>query len=245
LLAAFTLLGSIWFLALYLQNIAGYGPVAAGVRTLPLTVTTLIVAPMAGKIATRRGPVPVLAVGLVVTAAAFAALARVNTGTGYGYLAAALLALGAGLALVLPTAVAVMLDGVAPDRAGVAAGLATMSRQAGGALGLAVLATIGARLAVSDFHDLLPASPDLDDLVSGGRVQLIGRLAGQSARDAATAGFLHGFSTVMEAAAAVTLLALAAALRTGRNHHMRRPSDVAASHPTTAAPPDAVPARRR
>src|SRR3954468_8446331 len=137
-LASFTLLGSIWFLTLYLQNVAGYGAVAAGVRTLPLTVTTLIVAPIAGKIATRRGPVPVLAVGLVVTGAAFAALAQVDTGTGYGYLAAALLTLGAGLALVLPTAVAVMLDGVAPDQAGVAGGLATMARQAGGALGLAV-----------------------------------------------------------------------------------------------------------
>src|SRR3954470_3178321 len=242
-LASFTLLGSIWFLTLYLQNIAGYSAVAAGVRTLPLTVTTLIVAPIAGKIATRRGPVPVLVVGLVVTGAAFAALARVNTGTGYGYLVAAPLALGAGLALVLPTAVAVMLAGVAPDRVGVAAGLATMSRQAGGALGLAVLATVGGRLAVTNFHQLLSAPPELDDLVSGGRVQLIGQLAGQSARDAATAGFLHGFSTVMEAASAVTLLALAAALRTGGDHHMSRPSDVAASHPTTATPTDAVPAR--
>src|SRR4051812_17255421 len=203
-LASFTLLGSIWFLTLYLQNVAGYGAVAAGIRTLPLTVTTLVVAPIAGKIATRRGPVPVLAVGLVVTGVAFAALAQVDTGTGYGYLAAALLVLGAGLALVLPTAVAVMLDGVAPDRAGVTAGLATMSRQAGGALGLAVLATVGGRLAVTGFHDSVPASPDLDDLVSGGRVQLIGRLARPSAQDAATPRLLHGFSTLMWAAAAGT-----------------------------------------
>jgi len=243
--ASFTLLGSIWFLTLYLQNIAGYGAVAAGVRTLPLTVTTLIVAPIAGKIATRRGPLPVLAVGLAVSSAAFAALAQVNTDTGYGYLAAALLVLGAGLALVLPTAVAAMLDGVAPDRVGVAAGLATTSRQAGGALGLAVLATVGGRLAVTNFHQLLPAPPELDDLVSGGRVQLIGRLAGQSAQAAATAGFLHGFSIVMWSAAAVTVLALTAALRIGRDQRANEASDVAASIPTLAMPRTAVPARRR
>src|SRR4051812_41007933 len=243
--ASFTLLGSIWFLTLYLQNIAGYGAVAAGVRTLPLTVTTLIVAPIAGKIATRRGPLPVLAVGLAVSSAAFAALAQVNTDTGYGYLAAALLVLGAGLALVLPTAVAAMLDGVAPDRVGVAAGLATTSRQAGGALGLAVLATVGGRLAVTNFHQLMPAPPELDDLVSGGRVQLIGRLAGQSAQAAATAGFLHGFSIVMWSAAMVTVLALTAALRIGRDQRANEASDVAASIPTLAMPRTAVPARRR
>jgi hypothetical protein len=187
----------------------------------------------------------VLAVGLAVTAAAFAALARVDTGTGYGYLAAALLTLGAGLALVLPTAVAVMLDDVDPDQAGVAGGLATMSRQAGGALGLAVLATVGGRLAVTDFHQLLPAPPDLDDLVAGGRVQLIGQLAGQPARDAATAGFLHGFSVVMWAAAAVTVLALAAAERIGRHQQTNGPGDAGAGRHGTATPPTAVPALRR
>src|SRR3954453_2675855 len=244
-LASFTLLGSIWFLTLYLQNVAGYGAVAAGVRTLPLTVTTLIVAPIAGKIATRRGPAPVLAVGLAVTAAAFAALARVDTGTSYGYLAAALLTLGAGLALVLPTAVAVMLDGVDPGQSGVAGGLGTMSRQAGGALGLAVLATVGGRLAVPHLHPVLPAAPQPGELVAGGRVQLIGQLAGQPARDAATAGFLHGFSTVMWAAAAVTVLALAAAARIGRDQQTNGPSDAGASRPRTATPLTAVPVLRR
>lgn len=216
-LASFALLGVGWFMTPYLQNVAGYGAVAAGVRTLPLTITTLFLAPGAGKIAVRKGPVPVLSVGLTLTIVATIAMTRVGPATGYGYLASTLFALGAGLALALalPTATSLMLEGVRPYQIGVASGVAAMSRQVGGASGLAVLATTGGRTAVADLHQRVAVSHQIDDLVSGGQVSTVGRTAGADVRDAATSAFLYGFTAAMWVAAAAVAVGFGLALRLG------------------------------
>lgn len=211
-LVSFALLGTIWFLTIYLQNVAGYSSVAAGVRILPLTVTTLFVAPVAGKVAVRRGQLPVLLAGLLLTLVSLVALTRLQVTTGYGYLAVGLVGLGVGLAMVLPTAVSVVVEDQSAEQVGVASGAATMARQVGGAFGLAVLATVGGRVASDRFHHLVAAPRALDDLVSVGQIQLIGRLAGEPARQAASVAFLSGFTTVMWAAAAAVVLAIPAAL---------------------------------
>ncbi|MDQ1482401.1 MAG: hypothetical protein QOF35_477 [Actinomycetota bacterium] len=211
-LASFALLGTIWFLTLYLQNVAGYSAVAAGVRTLPLTMTTLFVAPIAGKISATRGPRPVLILGLFLTLLALSALTQFHRNSPYGYLAGALATLGVGLAMVLPTCVSIVVDRVDPDEIGVISGAATMARQIGGALGLAVLATFGSRVATASFHQSIAVPNTYDDLVTGGRVRLLGHLAGDQVQAAATNAFLHGFTTVMWAAAGAVALALVAAL---------------------------------
>jgi predicted MFS family arabinose efflux permease len=211
-LASFALLGTIWFLTLYLQNVAGYSAVAAGVRTLPLTMTTLFVAPIAGKVSSTRGPRPVLILGLFLTLGSLVALTQFHPDSEYGYLAGALAALGVGLAMVLPTCVSIVVDRVDPDEIGVISGAATMARQIGGALGLAVLATLGSRVATASFQQSIAAPNAFDDLVTGGRVRLLGHLAGEQMQAAATNAFLHGFTTVMWAAAGAVALAFGAAL---------------------------------
>jgi EmrB/QacA subfamily drug resistance transporter len=211
-MASFALLGTIWFLTLYLQNVAGYSAVAAGVRTLPLTMTTLFVAPIAGKVSATRGPRPVLILGLFLALGSLVALTQFHPDTQYGYLAGALAALGVGLAMVLPTCVSIVVDRVDPEEIGVISGAATMARQMGGALGLAVLATLGSRVATASFHQSIAAPNAFDDLVTGGRVRSLGHLAGEQMQAAATNAFLHGFTTVMWAAAGAVALALGAAL---------------------------------
>jgi EmrB/QacA subfamily drug resistance transporter len=210
-LTSFALFGAIFLISLYLQDVRGYSAVQAGVRMLPLTLTTLIVAPVAGKVVARRGPDGVLIGGLVLTGSATLSLTQLTTDSGYGVFALQLCALGVGLALALPTVVSMALSRVSADRVGIASGLVTMSRQFGGALGLAVLATLGSNVAAASFqHQTGIAS--LRALVAGGQIDTVRRLAGAHAAAAAIQAFIDGFTAAMWLATATMVVALLIAI---------------------------------
>jgi MFS family permease len=211
LLASFALFGAIFLISLYLQDVRGYSAIAAGVRMLPLTLTTLFVAPTAGRIAARWGATRVLLVGLLLTGAATASLTRLGAGSGYGWFCLRLALLGTGLALALPTVVAMVMNQVPDGQAGTGSGVVTMSRQFGGALGLAVLASVGSRVTGDAFvHRTALAA--LRGLAAGGQIVQVRHLAGAPAAAAATTSFLDGFTTAMWIATAAVALALAAAV---------------------------------
>ena len=233
ILASFALFGTIFLVSLYLQDIRGYSAVQAGVRMLPLTLTTLFVAPTAGKIAARWGSTGVLLAGLTLTGLATASLTQLGVHSGYGWFGIRLAVLGTGLALALPIVVAMLINRVPADRVGVGSGLVTTSRQFGGALGLAVLASIGSRVAGDAFeHRTTLAS--LRSLAAGGQIDDVRRLAGAPAAAAATQSFLDGFTAVMwlaTAAVAVGLLVAVALTQAGR----RVAAPAEAITPATAA----------
>jgi len=243
LLASFALFGAIFLVSLYLQDVLGYTAVQAGVRMLPLTLTTLVVAPLAGRVAVRRGPAGVLLAGLVLTCAATISLTRLGTGSGYGWFGARLALLGIGLALALPTVVALIINRVPADRAGVASGLATMSRQFGGALGLAVLASLGSRVG-GDYFIRRTGLTAVRGLVAGGQISDVRRLAGAHAAAIASQSFLHGFTAAMWIAAAAVGTALVIALAAARARGGLAVAGPAIGAPSAPATPsqDATPA---
>jgi len=145
LLIAGGLFGTFFFNTLYLQGTLGYSPLEAGLAFVPITLGVIVAAGLAARIAERVGVRPVLSVGLLIAAAGLMLLTQVSVGGSYladvlpGSL---LLALGIGSAFV-PLTIAATAN-VPDGDAGLASGILNTSQQIGGALGLAVLATLAA-----------------------------------------------------------------------------------------------------
>jgi EmrB/QacA subfamily drug resistance transporter len=142
LLLTFSLFGVLFFLALYLQRVHGYSPVETGVRTLPLTATIVLAAPLGGFVTARLGPRPPLVAGMALLGGGLLGLSGLHPHSSYIALAPWLFMLGLGIGLV-QTAATETVVGNAPVRlAGVAGGLQQTALQIGGALGTAVLGAV-------------------------------------------------------------------------------------------------------
>jgi EmrB/QacA subfamily drug resistance transporter len=138
-----SLFSMFFFISLYMQQVLDYSAIKAGLSYLPLALTIILTAAVASQLVTRVGFKPVLAAGMVFIAAGLVWFSQVSVGGGFvsDILGPSLLAAaGLGLAFVPQTIAAV--SGVAEREAGLASGLINTSQQVGGALGLAVLATI-------------------------------------------------------------------------------------------------------
>jgi EmrB/QacA subfamily drug resistance transporter len=136
---AFAALAGFLFLnTLYLQEVRGYSALHAGVLTLPMAAMTVLLAPLAGRIVAARGPrLPTVVAGIATTAAGIM-LARLARDTSFGYLVLSYVVFGIGSGLVNAPITNTAVSGMPRTQAGVAAGIASTSRQVGAALGVAV-----------------------------------------------------------------------------------------------------------
>ncbi|HET6173803.1 MAG TPA: MFS transporter [Gaiellales bacterium] len=208
-LIGFAMFGIIYFLTLYLQNVRGYSAIESGVRTLPMTVMVILVAPIAGKLSARIGPRPLMAGGMLIMSLGLASLTRLSIDASYWtVIFPSFVCVGAGIAMSMPTTTGVAMGSVDPTRAGIASGVINSSRQVGGALGVAVLGSIAATVASSRWADNAPAAlhgQRFNSLVVGGQVAPIGKFAGANARLAASNAFIDGVTTAMTVGAALAL----------------------------------------
>ncbi|MDW5594576.1 DHA2 family efflux MFS transporter permease subunit [Conexibacter stalactiti] len=139
----FGVFGSIFLLAQFFQTAQGYGPLEAGLRTLPWTGVTMIVAPLAGIYSDRIGSRPLMATGLALQAGALTWLAIVSApDVAYSSLLVPFVMAGAGMALVFAPAANAVLSSVRTSEAGQASGATNTIREIGGVLGVSVLSTV-------------------------------------------------------------------------------------------------------
>ena len=144
-LVASGLFAMFFFNTLYIQRVLGYGPLGAGLAFLPFTAGIMVSAGFASKFTPRLGVRPVAIGGMIVTIAGMMLLTRISVGGSYAsdvLPALVLTALGLGAVFVPLTLVAT--TGLENEDQGLASGIFNTSQQIGGALGLAILASLAA-----------------------------------------------------------------------------------------------------
>jgi EmrB/QacA subfamily drug resistance transporter len=135
--------GAIFLISQFFQTAQGLGPFEAGARTLPWTGMPMIVAPLAGVLATRFGTRPVMAAGMAFQAIGLGWMALVfEASVPFTELIAPFALTGIGMALVFPTAPEAVLSAVRARDTGKASGATNAIREVGAVMGVAVLASV-------------------------------------------------------------------------------------------------------
>lgn len=165
------LLGSVWialffFLPLYQQQVLGSSPLATGAGQLPLAGANMLGATLAPRISRRIGGPATVTAALLTEAAGLMWLSRISAHGSYlTDLLGPCVLVGLGLSIAFVQLTALAVDGVPREDAGLAGGLVNTTRQVGGAIGLAALAT----LAGSVTAHASTRQPPLEALTAGYR----------------------------------------------------------------------------
>src|SRR5579859_4288621 len=142
-----SLYGSTFFLAQFLQTAQGYGPLGAGLRLLPWTLSLSIVAPTVGFFINRVGERTLAVCGLLLQAIGMAWIALVaRPDLPYIELVVPLIITGCGASMVIPTTQNAVMGSVAANEIGKASGTFNMLRQLGAAFGVAILGAVFAAI---------------------------------------------------------------------------------------------------
>jgi EmrB/QacA subfamily drug resistance transporter len=139
-ICAFAALGGFLLVnQLYLQDVRGFSPLLAGVYTLPMAAMTAVCSPLSGRLVATRGTRPSLIGAGAGIAAAGLILAHITATTAPIILVASYILFGMGFGLVNAPITNSTVSGMPRTQAGVAAGVASTSRQVGSSLGVAVI----------------------------------------------------------------------------------------------------------
>jgi EmrB/QacA subfamily drug resistance transporter len=231
ILGVFALFGTIFFITLYLQQVHGLSPVAAGVRLLPMTAIFTVSSPLGGMLTQRFGPRVPLMLGMLFTSGAMFGMSRIGVDAPYGHIWPWFVLIGLAFGCILTAGTEAIVGNAPVHLAGVAGGLQQTAFQAGGVLGTSVLGTIlSARVGDVLFGRLTgaglpaPAARQLagaKDFIAQGVAPVRPGTPAPVAHAITTGShlaFMDGFQTAMSVAAVVALVAALAALlvRRGR-----------------------------
>ena len=134
--------GFLFLLSLYLQEVRGLSPLIAGCCTLPLAVMTVILAPLSGRLVGSHGPrLPLLMAGTLLTLGGLL-LVPMTAHESFVWLILTITVFASGFGLVNAPITNTAVSGMPRERAGVAAAIASTSRQVGAALGVAVVGSV-------------------------------------------------------------------------------------------------------
>jgi len=221
-LGVFVTFGVFVFVAQYLQLVRDLSPLEAGLWMLPWALAFVAGSTLTPAIVRRVRPGLVIAGGLALAAIGFGLLAQLDEQTSFVILAAGLAISSLGLAPVFTLATDLVVGSAPPERAGSASAISETTAELGGALGIAILGSVGTAIYRSEVSQAIPAGvPDKAREVAvdtlGGAVGVAEQLPaelGSLLLDSARSAFIHGLQltvviSVAVAAAAAVLVFVA------------------------------------
>jgi DHA2 family multidrug resistance protein-like MFS transporter len=209
-LAIFMAVGYFLFVAQYLQLIVGLSPLEAGLWSLPSALGFIVGSQLAPQVLHGIRPAYVIAGGLALAAAGLYLLTQVGVSDGLPTLVAASLLISLGLAPVFGLTTELIVGSAPPEQAGAASGISETGAELGGALGIAVLGSVGVaiyrgRLAGGLPSDIPAEAAALAQDTLGTAVAVAAELPGPLAdtlRAVAIDAFVHG----MQVASAIAFV---------------------------------------
>jgi EmrB/QacA subfamily drug resistance transporter len=144
-----------YFNTLYMQRVLDYSPLEAGLASLPFTAGIMIGATLAQQLVGRIGAREVSLLGIVIGTVGLLLFLRIEPGATYlNALLAPMVVVSVGMGLTFVPVTLIATSGIGHEEAGLASGLFNTSQQVGGALGLAVLATLATSRTTNTIEDL-------------------------------------------------------------------------------------------
>jgi EmrB/QacA subfamily drug resistance transporter len=141
-LVFFAAMGTLFFLAFYLQLVRGYSPLQTGLLMIPFAAAQLVFAPRSATMVRRYGPKAVCAAGMALATLALAGFALVGQDTPIWVVGVLFFIQGMGMANVMPPATESIMSTLPREKAGVGSAVGNTIRQVGGALGVAILGSV-------------------------------------------------------------------------------------------------------
>lgn len=219
LLAMFATVGMAVFFTQYLQSVLGQSPLTAALWSLVPAAGVALMAPTAAALVQRTDRAYVMGGGFAVAACGFLWLAQLRTDSPLWVALAGGAVYAGGLVASMTLANELALGAAPPERAGSAAAVLESGQELGGALGMAILGSVGAAVYSRDMADALPAGTPHADAVRetlGGAAAVASELPAATADAVLTAAreaFTHGLGVAAVGAAVV--MAGAGALSVG------------------------------
>lgn len=219
-----TLAGTMYVLALYLEEVRGFDPLTAGMLLLPSTVGMLVLIPFGARMVLRRGPRLPLAAGTLIMGIGTFMVGFLTTSTPYWWFAAGILIQGVGIGLFATPLSDTAIGLSPPDKAGAASGAFKMCSMVGGAFGVAVLGVLYRGFQTATFksdaaaaHLSAAQQTEVQDaFTSTEKAQAIYRTLPHDVqtmvREAVTEAMAGGIGSSLKIAAVFSLLALVAVL---------------------------------
>ena len=226
LLGIFVVVGYFLFISQYLQLVLGMSPLIAALLELPSAIGFIVGSTVSPRLIHRYRPSAIFGTGMAVAAAGTVMLAALSVDGGIGSILVLIVAsilISLGLAPVITLATELIVGSAPPEQAGAATGISETSGELGGALGIAILGSIGTALYRAEVADALPSGipaevADAARDTLGGALAVAETLPAELAAAVATAAqvafvdALHLVAIVAAVGAIVTALAAAIAL---------------------------------